>query len=1274
MDNVKDQLANRLGINANTLYAFGILRRLGFSEKDLAIIFNSPAAKLYNDSQADVNISTGFNDKAKQAGTVKAHMALSALLGKISNKENSENIIKSYYNQDINVNINTADIYKRGKLNADMQFEILKMLHKLERVGNQAMHVVKSLSISKKLPWHPFVAQKWIDAINGIDEFAGDKSILTNLEPFRQDPLVQFSLNTLQRIVDRHKSRNIMYTPEAKNVISKLEDIGIKLDFENNLSHRNVLNSYVLAKYRRGLSLLQPLGTQVQLIRELKEIAKNNSNNLIFSEVLDLETGKVKETNNDIVLLNPTFVNEHTMETELMSWRKDFDKLDARTQKILFQLDFVQNGMGYARKSFAGIFSETFQEKVNNEIDEILNEELARDENEFSGQEEELIEDIINSKHFPTNKDIFKKSKIKKDSPLSEIIKNISRSSKSYKRINDEFYGEGPMKSKKEWIESLGYVYDDLKKNNPKYFKSLEDRYENEYKAAEELSEYIEEDFVKAGKFQAKKNGKYVISTDKLYDYVVDIEKLDPVAGGKAKESILQEIARRTFDEQIKFLKGKVPSYIPPKYRGQPGEHDISMVRKWFGSNNMTAKRPEIQSFINQIEDAFYRYVKEIRRYDAEINNLDRKLRSEKNKQLTSVTQRAKYGFLDFSNISTQQRNEFYYGKFIRKDATGLKLVTEQQLLKNNPSKTEIQYYNLFKNITGHFQEVIKNKTPNFKGREYYIPHTTMGPLEALSARGLYGLYSVMVGSTSDIDNIKVEAINPVTNNTVIKSFSQWNQLYHYLLDNNQIDNVKATKDINKIRRTANKFRKTGRNADGSKIELSVIEENSLREGTIFNRFTAHRGTKNTLMPSFDLTRALKEYVRATLFVQGNRLYSKDSYKAGLRSSLSDDERFEGFEKIQILLDSIITFNKGLGNENAVEYLDKWWKQGFLLKRKQKIFGVADNIINGFVRLTALNVLGLNWKIGIGNALIGKYQELRKRPFMNFKKGEFRFWKDYKKSQRILKENRIIEFSFKDVFGQNMTKLEEMAFMFMDMSEKWVQGSAYLGMLTEEEFKTEEITIDRNREINHKIATLHGEGYTPLDQRLLSMYSLGSAAQQFKRWFITLLFDRLQQGDIDRFGNQIEGSYRTSGKVGYKFINILYNDGTKAANDYLKELSPEQQSGVRSVVAGMGMGSMVLLLSAMLADDDDPAMKSVAKTLQKMSSDIFVLTDAERFVNYTIPPAAYGTFKNTLLFTKDLVTLEKYPEGSRYEGIKFPRSALQVVPTGESISTLVSKY
>ena len=38
-------------------------------------------------------------------------------------------------------------------------------------------------------------------------------------------------------------------------------------------------------------------------------------------------------------------------------------------------------------------------------------------------------------------------------------------------------------------------------------------------------------------------------------------------------------------------------------------------------------------------------------------------------------------------------------------------------------------------------------------------------------------------------------------------------------------------------------------------------------------------------MPSFDLTRALKEYVRATLFVQGNRLYSKDSYKAGLRST-----------------------------------------------------------------------------------------------------------------------------------------------------------------------------------------------------------------------------------------------------------------------------------------------------------------------------------------------------------------------------------------------------
>ena len=62
--------------------------------------------------------------------------------------------------------------------------------------------------------------------------------------------------------------------------------------------------------------------------------------------------------------------------------------------------------------------------------------------------------------------------------------------------------------------------------------------------------------------------------------------------------------------------------------------------------------------------------------------------------------------------------------------------------------------------------------------------------------------------------------------------------------------------------------------------------------------------------------------------------------------------------------------------------------------------------------------------------------------------------------------------------------------------------------------------------INHKISTLHGEGYTALDANLLSMYSYGRALLQFKKWFITLFQDRFKAEDIDRFGNVNIGSYR----------------------------------------------------------------------------------------------------------------------------------------------------
>jgi hypothetical protein len=344
-------------------------------------------------------------------------------------------------------------------------------------------------------------------------------------------------------------------------------------------------------------------------------------------------------------------------------------------------------------------------------------------------------------------------------------------------------------------------------------------------------------------------------------------------------------------------------------------------------------------------------------------------------------------------------------------------------------------------------------------------------------------------------------------------------------------------------------------------------------------------------------------------------------------------------KNLAILTDAAIAFNKNLDNPNASEYLTKWWKDSFLEKKKQEsVFGkTGDKVIDGFVRLTSLRLLGFNISVGIGNMLAGKYQELRKRGGKQFIKGETRFWKHWNKSREILKKHRIIEYSFdefvhlseaKGVWG----KVEKASFIFMDQTEHYIQGSAFLGMLTEEEFNTGVVSDERVREIGHKISTIHGEGYTALDQRMLSMYSWGRSLMQFKKWFITLIADRFQKENINRFGEIEVGSYRAAGA----YVNELFrkfNKGELSLESIVKEYrdsSPKRQEEMRNYLRGVSLGLTLMALIAMSEGDEDEQYGTTVKYMKKLQADIFATTDVRRFLQYRVPPSSISTFNNTI--------------------------------------------
>ena len=642
------------------------------------------------------------------------------------------------------------------------------------------------------------------------------------------------------------------------------------------------------------------------------------------------------------------------------------------------------------------------------------------------------------------------------------------------------------------------------------------------------------------------------------------------------------------------------------------GEEDISTIRKWFGSNNMTSDRPEVQEMINEIEIEYRKYIREVKGLIDEINVVDKALKRSKGGMLKGV-------------FNPRARQQELYGKMFIQTDNGLKLVTRSQLMQNNPSQQELDFYNKYMEITEIFR---KQLGKNGMG-EYYIPHVQMGNLEALSARGLLGLYANYLGSTSNIDNVRVFGTSP-NGKRVSQSFGYWKDLY--LSEGGQLT-MPSTRKINELRKLKSKAEaqlKLGVHEDGDPIVATDLEMDTLMEGGLFSRFNASRTVRAKELTSFDIAENLRQYVRSVVFVHGHG-------------------NFRGMNDVSTLVDAVIAVNKQMGNKNTVEYVTKVWRQGFLRNERQTSpFGETfDKVTQFMVRWTALIHLGFSGAVGVGNILAGKYQELRSRGGKQFVLGEKRFWTSFTnedwRAKRILKKYRIVELTFTDVVGQRdeFSKIEQLAYLPMELSEFWIQGSAFLGELTQEEYESEEISEERVMQINSKISTLHGEGYTQLDQRLLGMYSLGVAAQQFKRWFITLAYNRLKQEDINRFGEKEIGSYRAA----YNFVNDMFKGEKSLLNmkEEFNNLEEFEQNAIKAFLRGVGLTALLLMLGG-LSDDDEVYSKSV----QKLSNDALIFTDTKRFVNYTLPPASISTGRNALQFSKELVTFERYQRDSKF--------------------------
>ena len=1044
--------------------------------------------------------------------------------------------------------------------------------------------------------------------------------------------IVQHAMSLFDSVLERATKTDIRYTPYMQKIINEnaIEELNENKDTKN-----KIINQIIIDNLKKSISFLPLVKDRKTLIEEFKLLQGRYKSNKFLNRVLDVIPSK----DGDIVVINRAEITEFTSYKAIEQIKESFAELTEQDKNFIFEIEAEFNGFGFtggagSAGSFTPFFDNDYLNSINKEISQIVQNNQNREPNFEGIFSTELTDAISNFKNKGNNFTVLDKvdKAAKQDNSFQDPTSKAKKIISSETSYNNDYLGSGVKSlSFDTWAADKGINLSKIATDS-----SIYTILRNKYSAYREQLQIVREF---ESTLEKKPLSKY--NLDALINLASKFRAMDNSASKGIAHAIEKEVGQRAFKLQAEKLRkaGATQGY---KYNvpGEEGveQEDLTNFRAWLGSNDMTSKRPEIQYLINEAQEQYRQYLRSFTKYKNIVEGANKALVRSKLKSLT-IIERVRKGF------DANERYQYIYGNIATVSNGTVRLLTEKEISEKNLTKEEIDYYRAYKQVATTLLNV----------QDTSIPGTQMGSLESMSRSGLFSLYDSSIDSY-DYDRVKVRGTDK-NGDTVLKTFYEWKyDVYKGRTAKLTLNSGKQIYELDKLRKIAKQQKAKGKHHDGTDIILSDVEYDALvNNGAMIKRmigdetvsdidaeliqeYERRQGMRAQNM-TYDINSSLLEFVRSSLFMHGEK------------------DGFAGMGKLAILTDSIIAFNKGLDNKNAVQYLTKWWKEGFLEKKQQEsVFGkTGDKIIDGFVRLTSLRLLGFNMGVGVGNILAGKYQELRKRGGAQFIKGEMRYWKDYFKSQALLKEHRIVEYSFDEFIHLSEKKglygtIERWSYVFMDASEGYIQGSAFLGMLTDEEYAgTTPITEKRVMYINHKISTLHGEGYSALDASMLSMYSYGKALLQFKKWFITLIQDRIKAEDINRFGEVNVGSYRASGEfvVGI-FKKYFAGEMTKKnIMDIFNESSEQRKKEIINHIRGIGIGVTLLSLIAIMEDDDDPDQDTI-RTLKKFSHDVFVTTDMNRFANYTLVPSSFSTLKNSTRVIGEAVRGDKVQRSGSY--------------------------
>ena len=830
-------------------------------------------------------------------------------------------------------------------------------------------------------------------------------------------------------------------------------------------------------------------------------------------------------------------------------------------------------------------------------------------------------------------------------SSSGKLLKRRMNNSKS---STDQGYGgEYQMFNFNEYISDKGYTVQEVNRN-----ESLKDSLEKlyrQYQANFNLAQEFDQNIVQTGKLSN-------ISEERLTDYALLFQKLDPSAISGVHQAVVIELAKRAGEAQKAARNG-----IEWTDKG-----DISWLHAWFGSNNIAGNRPEIQKLVREMEKEYDNFMDENIKFQKELDRLTKNLIRDRLADGLPMAGKVWNFTRWFTGGLNETQNSQVYGNMYDKVTTlingkevpELKLKSKTDFLKTNPSKAEKEFYNFFKETTAKYGNITKRALGE-RYKEGYIPHMKMGLLGSIKQRGMFGLYDYMLQGTGDIDGVRVKGVNPITGKSEVLPFHEWKYLYYTkkgVKTDSKSKQFKAVASLDIIRKRAEKLAKSGKHEDGKPISRTEQEVHGMMGTNLMSRFTRSRGVSSAMFGSQDLGRALSQYVNTTLFTYGN-------------------ENFKGFKSMTPLLDGVIAYNKTKGNKNAVTYLENVWKRGFYtFQDSQTGLGrLADNAIHKLVKLTRIRYLSLGFSGGVGNMMVGKYNEFRSKGGKKFITGEARYWGQRKKAWALIKKQMDPEkFAYDLIQGNDSSGFDSIMMSPYIGSEHYIQGAGFVGQFTDAEWnrisEEGEIPADMKDKVDlylDNVTRQQGYGYSKADQIGIATYSWGKAIMQFKKWVPTAVSERFQKETVDRFGQMRAGSNATAFAFGADFARGIIS-GEEKMSDFrkkFKKLPDHKQEAVRTFFRGMQVVSALTAISMLFGDSDDEDLRGLAMFADDTVDDIMFLTDPRR-LKYMAEPASWSLVESGATMAVGIATMDKSRFKGGLAGVSW--TASQVLDTSET--------